>query len=85
MNRKINPELFPSSSMELNFIFKKEQMVGFLLFEMKGIIDSMEDMSEQNEQYYHPSLDRLKNRINQAIEVFTSVGDSDSGAINFEK
>lgn len=85
MNKNIDSRLFPSSDAELNFKFKKEQMVGFLLFEIKGIIDSMDDMSGMDEMYDHPSLERLKKRINQAIEVFTSVGESDSGAINFEK
>lgn len=66
-------------------MIQKEQMVGFLLFEMKGIIDSMDDMSEMDESYDHPSLERLKNRINQAIEVYTRVGESDSKGINFEK
>ncbi|WP_458414526.1 hypothetical protein ACNQFZ_06575 [Schinkia sp. CFF1] len=64
---------------------RKEQMVGFLLFEMKGIIDSMDDMSGMEEAYDHPSLDRLKSRINQAIEVYTSAGENDSNEINFKK
>lgn len=66
-------------------MIQKEQMVGFLLFEMKGIIDSMDDMQGMDESYDHPSLERLKNRINQAIEVYTGVGESDSNEINFEK
>lgn len=66
-------------------MIQKEQMVGFLLFEMKGIIDSMDDMSEMDESYDHPSLERLKKRINQAIEVYTCVGEGDSEEINFER
>jgi hypothetical protein len=63
----------------------KEQMVGFLLFEMKGIIDTMSDTAEKEDEYYHPSLDRLRDRINHAIELLTSVGDCHSGEINFKK
>lgn len=66
-------------------MIKKEQMVGFLLFEMKGIIDSMDDISDLDEQFHHPSVDRLKKRVNQAIEVLTTVGESDSERINFQK
>ncbi|HHY72276.1 MAG TPA: hypothetical protein GX497_03445 [Bacillus bacterium] len=85
MNKNIDQRLFPSSEVELNFKFKKEQMVGYLLFEIKGIVDSMEDFARYEDVFEHPTLDRLKNKVNAAVECFISAGEIDSNEINFEK
>lgn len=64
---------------------KKEQMVGYLLFEIKGTIDSVIEMIEDDEPFCSPPFYRLQKKVDEAIKLFTSVGESDSNEINFEK
>lgn len=46
-----------------------ENQVAFLIFEMKGIIDTMEEMSSIDDQWVHPCIDRLQRKINELVAL----------------
>lgn len=59
----------PFSTKQTSFCFQKEHIIAFSLFEIKGLVDSMIDMTNIDERYDHPSLDRLQKRVNETITL----------------
>jgi hypothetical protein len=43
--------------------------IAFLIFELKGIIDTMNEMSSIDEQFDHPCIDRLQVKINELVAL----------------
>lgn len=44
-------------------------IVYYKIYEMKGIVAAMDDLSNENEEFYHPSIDRLKESIDEITEI----------------
>ncbi|AEH47128.1 hypothetical protein [Parageobacillus thermoglucosidasius] len=46
-----------------------QNQLAFLIFELKGIIDTMEEIAGIDDQWGHPCIDRLQSKINELVAL----------------
>ncbi|WP_167316063.1 hypothetical protein [Anoxybacillus flavithermus] len=43
--------------------------IAFLIFELKGMIDTIEEMASIDEQWNYPCIERLQKKVNELVEL----------------
>jgi len=50
-----------------------EQKILCKIYELKGLIKGLSDISEREEDYYHPMIDSLTSSMNELIVIIEGV------------
>lgn len=46
-----------------------QNQIAFLIFELKGMVDTIEEMASIDEQWNYPCIERLQKKINELAEL----------------
>ncbi len=46
-----------------------ERNLYYLIYELKGIVDSLGEVAQYDDEFHHPALDLVENKMNEIVQA----------------